>query len=151
MTDTGAFSNQEGDWLDDLHRTDPFIAAITPEKIESALSGFPLGLVNGWNMSRLALEIQNIAGLGRAHPGDSPERLSNVDARTQITSLALLAVKLRQGLEGLPAEAEKFVFWEAYHCSESLADLPEADFQFSTNICECHLSVPRVRHLEWNR
>ena len=141
--------NEEGDWIDNLHRTDPFIAAITPTLIENALKGFTLEFVTGWDMPRLASAIQNVANLGRAHHSDGPKRVGNADAKKKIQKLAVLASELQSGLRELPEEADHFVFWEAFHCFESLSDLPDSEpFGFSGNDFIQEFTTPLARIAE---
>lgn len=146
--DAGAF-NEEGELINNLHRTDPFIAAITATVIESALDGFALQLVTGWDMSRLARAIQDVTNLGRAHPSDGPKRVSNADAKKKIKMLAALASKLHSGLRGLTSEADHFVFWEAFRSFESLSDLPDSErFEFSSHDFDSELMAPLARFAE---
>jgi hypothetical protein len=141
--------NEEGDWIDNLHRTDPFIAAITPTLIENALKGFALELVTGWDMPRLASAIQDVANLGRVHPSDGPKRVGNADAKKKIQKLAKLASELQSGWRELPEEANRFVFWEAFHCFESLSDLPDIEhFGFSSDDFTQELTTPLARIAE---
>lgn len=97
------------DFLSELHRTDPWIAAITPERIAAALDGFPLPLAEGWDWARLARSIQDTANAAR---GDPPQ--SDADAIAELTKLADKAKALHRAISRMGETAEIAAFWEAF-------------------------------------
>lgn len=103
------------DFLSELHRTDPWIAAITPERIAAALEGFPLPLAAGWDLARLARSIQDTANAAR---GDPPQ--SDADAIAELAKLADKAKALHRAISRMGETAEIAAFWEAFrHSGES--------------------------------
>lgn len=97
------------DFLSGLHRTDPWVAAITPERIAAALDGFPLPLAEGWDWARLARSIQDTANAAR---GDPPQ--SDADAIVELTKLADKAKALHRAISRMGETAEIAAFWEAF-------------------------------------
>lgn len=95
------------DFLDELHLTDPWIAAITPGRIEAALVGFTLTMAEGWTVARLTSEIQGRANLAR---GDAPQ--GDAAAKTELRNLATRAAALRDQLARLGETAENATFFE---------------------------------------
>lgn len=79
--------------------TDPWIMAITPERIARALAGFPLRLADGWDLARLTREIQNLANLGRDIVHIGPTRQSDRNAKRELEKLARSAKSVLEGLE----------------------------------------------------
>lgn len=102
----------DDDFLSELQRTDPWIAAITPERVGDALAGFPLPLADGWNLMRLVREIQDIANYAR---GETPQ--GNAAAIKELKQLAKQAEALRVGIKRLGETAENAVFWELFRHS----------------------------------
>ena len=78
---------------------DPWITAITPERIERALAGFPLQLTDGWDFTRLTEAIQNIANLGRDIVQLGPTRQSDREAKLELEELARSAEYVLDRLE----------------------------------------------------
>lgn len=138
--------SNDGDWLDSLHRVDPWIAAITPQRIEKALAGFSCSLANGWDTQRLTQAIQDKANLSREATHCGPQRQSNADARNELQALAVLADKLEKGIKGLSDSANHAAFWEAFGFFESREEtLPASpaegyftfsDFEFRSKLIE---------------
>lgn len=95
------------DFLSELRRTDPWIAAITPERIAAALEGFPLPLAEGWNLVRLARSIQDTANVAR---GDPPQ--GDVDAIAELEKLAEKAKALHRAIFHMGETAQIAAFWE---------------------------------------
>lgn len=95
------------DALQHLHRTDPWIAAITAERVARTLKGFQLPLADGWNEARLSEAIQDVASAARGEPpqGDS-------EAIIELTKLADRANELRRGISRLGETAETAAFFE---------------------------------------
>ena len=104
-----------GDFLNELHRTDPWIAAITPERIAGALEGYPLPLADGWDLARLARAIQDTANAARGSPPQG-----DADAIAELTKLAEKAKALRRAISRMGETAEMAAFWEVFrHLGES--------------------------------
>lgn len=95
------------DWVDNLHLTDPWIAEITPARIEDSLSDFPLRYADGWNVERLTLEVQGIANIGR---GEVPQ--GDAAAKKQLLKLAAYAKPLARGLRNLGDTSNYAVMFE---------------------------------------
>lgn len=103
------------DFLSELHRTDPWIAAITPERIGRALENFPLPLADGWDLARLARSIQDTANAAR---GDPPQ--GNAAAIAELQELAEKTKALHRAISRMGETAEIAAFWEAFrHLGES--------------------------------
>jgi hypothetical protein len=81
--------------------TDPWIEAITPERIARALAGYPLPLAHGWDMTRLTRAVQAIANLGRDKLHLGPTRQSDRDAKKELEKLARQALAVGDGIEAL--------------------------------------------------
>lgn len=79
--------------------TDPWIMAITPERIARALKGFPLQLADGWHLARLTRAIQDLANLGRDIVHIGPTRQSDRNAKRELEGLARSAKSVLDGLE----------------------------------------------------
>lgn len=101
--------SEGGDFLSELHRTDPWIRAITSERIAVALEGFPLPLAEGWDWTRLARSIQDTANAAR---GDPPQ--SDADAKAELVKLADKAKALHRAISRMGETAEIAAFWEAF-------------------------------------
>lgn len=97
----------DDDFVSKLGRTDPWVAAITADRIEQALQNFPLPLVEGWDMARLALSIQDNVGIAR---GKAPQ--GNAEAIRQLIKAADIADKLHKAITSLGDTAELAAFWE---------------------------------------
>lgn len=97
------------DFLSELQRTDPWIAAITPERIAAALDGFPLPLAEGWDLARLARSIQDTANAARGEPPQS-----DADAIAELTKLAEKAKALHRAISRMGETAEIAALWEAF-------------------------------------
>lgn len=95
------------DFLDALHRTDPWIAAITSERIQGALRSFPLSFSEGWDFPRLTCNIQDVAGIGRIEPPQS-----YADARKDLNRLAHKARALAESLCGIGDTASFEILWQ---------------------------------------
>lgn len=105
----------DDDFISELHRTDPWIAAITPERIAKAVEGFPLPLAEGWDLTRLARAIQDTANNAR---GQAPQ--GDADAIAELTKLAEKAKALRRAISRMGETAEMAAFWEVFrHLGES--------------------------------
>lgn len=83
------------------HLANPWVAEITPIRIEKALKGFPLPLAEGWDYQSLTLEIQMIS---RPLEDDTPQ--SNRAAIKELLDLAAKAKVLRGGIERLGDTAQ---------------------------------------------
>ena len=81
---------QKDDFLGMLARTDPWINAITPQRIERAIEGFPHLFAVGWDSARLADRIQDAATFSR-------ERIpqGNSEAKAELLKLARKSKELR--------------------------------------------------------
>lgn len=99
----------EDDFLSGLYRTDPWIAAITPERIRAALEGFPLPLAEGWDWARLATAIQDTANAARGNPPQG-----DADAIAELKKLAEKAKALRRAISRMGETAEIAAFWEVF-------------------------------------
>lgn len=97
------------DFLSELHRSDPWIAAITPERIAAALEGFPLPLAKGWDLARLTRSIQDTANAAR---GDPPQ--SDAKAIAELAKLADQAKALHRAISRMGETAEIAAIWEAF-------------------------------------
>lgn len=103
------------DFLNELHRTDPWIAAITAERIAGALEGFPLPLAEGWNLARLAMAIQDTANAARGNPPQG-----DADAIAELEKLAEKAEALRRAISRMGETADISAYWEvSRHLAES--------------------------------
>lgn len=92
---------------EELHLTDPWVAAISQERIEKALEGFGLPLADGWDYGSLTREIQKIA---RPLVDDAPQ--SNSAAIKELNSIAAKAKALRLAIENLGDTAEMAAFFD---------------------------------------
>lgn len=101
--------NGEDDFLSALRRTDPWVAAITAERIESALEGFELPLAEGWDWARLANSIQEVATYARGEPPQG-----DAEAKAELEQLADKAEALRRSILRMGQTAELAAFWEAF-------------------------------------
>lgn len=113
----------ERDLAGDLHRTDPWIAAITAPRICRALSGFTLDTAPSWDMRRLAEAIQDVANAAR---GAVPQ--SDSSARRELTALADKAKALRRGMERLGDTAELAAFFDLARRLSDEAGISQIDF-----------------------
>jgi hypothetical protein len=115
--------SSEVDWLENLHRTDPWIAAITPERIQDALSGFSLQFADGWNWERLTSEIQDMANVGRGNAlqGDAA-------AKKELRRLAGYARALANGLPNLGDRAANAVMFDLLRSDEETRGQREPDY-----------------------
>lgn len=103
------------DFLNELHRTDPWIGAITAERIAGALEGFPLPLAEGWNLARLAMAIQDTANAARGNPPQG-----DADAIAELERLADKAKALHRAISRMGETAEIAALWESFrHLGES--------------------------------
>lgn len=116
--------SEKEDFVSTLHLTDPWIAAITPERIASALDGFTLQLAAGWHFRRLARAIQDVADFAR---GDRPQ--SNAEAIKQLSGLAKKAKALHQAIARLGDTAEAAAFWEVFRYLEGPQNPDGADYE----------------------
>jgi len=114
----------EDDLFDALQRTDPWTAALTPERFESALTDFPLTFAHGWDFARLTWNIQDVAEIGRVQPPQS-----NSDARKELEKLAQKARALARGLNGTGDTATFEVLWELAPKDEEASNLSSAGTQ----------------------
>lgn len=115
--------SNEDDWFENLHRTDPWIAAITPERIQDALSGFSLRFADDWNWERLTSEIQDIANIGRGNAlqGDAV-------AKRELRRLAGYARALAKGLPNLGDTAANAVMFDLLRSDEETQGSREPDY-----------------------
>lgn len=97
------------DLLRELSRSDPWIAAITPERIENALAGFRLPLADGWTIARLCDEIQGMANIGRGEPPQS-----NAKAIAELRRLSDKAEALVKGIKRAGDTAQRAAFFEFF-------------------------------------
>lgn len=97
----------EDDLFDALQRGDPWTAAITAERLEDALNGFPLTFAGEWDFARLTRKIQDVAAIGRVPPPQS-----NSDARKELEKLAQKARALAEAMDGMRDTAAFEVLWE---------------------------------------
>lgn len=105
----------DDDFMSELHRTDPWIAAITPERIGRALVSFPLPLADGWDLARLARAIQDTANSARGNPPQG-----DADAIAELTKLAEKAKALRKAISRMNETAGMAAFLEVLrHLGES--------------------------------
>lgn len=95
------------DFVSSIHLTDPWIAAITQERIAGALADFPLSMAQGWDLARVTSEIQSIANSGRGVP-----QQGDAAAKTELRKLTKKAKALREGIARLGQTAEIAAFWE---------------------------------------
>lgn len=97
------------DFLNELNRSDPWIAAITPERIQGALEDFPLPLAEGWDWVRLARAIQDSAVAAR---GDPPQ--GDAAAKAELEKLANKAKALHRAISRIGETAETALFWQVF-------------------------------------
>lgn len=100
---------------------DPWIEAITAERIERALAGFTLEMATGWNAARLAGEIRPIANLGRDILRIGPNRQKDCDARTELEDLSRQAQRLLTGLEEIGFTSEIAVLGQGMYNRQAVA------------------------------
>lgn len=94
-------------WADEIHLTDPWVAAISPERIEKALAGFPLPFAQSWDFERLTREVQGIANVGRGSPSQG-----STAAIEELLCLAAMAKALAGGIKTLGDTAQNAVLFE---------------------------------------
>lgn len=111
------------DWVENLHLTDPWIAAITSARIGDALSDFPLPYADGWSVERLTSELQGIAnyGRGRVAEGDAA-------AKKELRRLAGYAKALAVGLRKLGDTATNAIMFELLRSDLENRDSREPDY-----------------------
>ena len=111
---------------DERHLANPWVAEITPIRIEKALKGFSLPLAEGWNYQQLTLEIQMIS---RPLEDDTPQ--SNRAAIKELLDLAAKAKALRGGIERLGDTAQTaalFDLWRRLEEEQDEVQFDTADF-----------------------
>ena len=99
--------DSHNEWLAARRRKDPWIAAITPERVGKALDGFVLPFSDGWNLERLTNAIQSLPHYERDGPSQSRKA-----AIAELRALASKARRLRQSFEKIGATADIAAFDE---------------------------------------
>jgi hypothetical protein len=115
--------SQEEDFISELNRTDPWIAAITPERIERAMGGFPLPLSEGRNWAHLARQIQDVAIFSR---GQTPQ--GDAEAKAELGKLANKAKALRLGIERMGGTATFAAFFDVLQREEERRGAKQIDW-----------------------
>lgn len=114
----------ERDFASELLRTDPWIAAITAERISRTLNGFTLDTAQGWDMPRLAEAIRDVANAARGKPPQSDSA-----AKIELAALADKARALRKGIERLGDTAELAAFFDLARRLGDEAGSSQIDFE----------------------
>jgi hypothetical protein len=95
------------DLYSELGRSDPWVKAITPERIARAIEGFPLPLVEGWDIALLTTRIQDVAAFSREQ---TPQ--GDAEAKKELRKLAARAKDLRRSLERMGGTSNFATFIE---------------------------------------
>lgn len=99
--------NETRDLANEIARTDPWIKAITVERMTAALDGFRLRLASDWDFQRFTEAIQDRANSARvlSRQGDS-------SARKELEKFAMKADALRRGIERMGQTAQDAAFFD---------------------------------------
>lgn len=110
--------------IGELHLTNPWVAAISQDRIEKALEGFPLPLADGWDYGSLTRAIQASA---MPPVDDTPQ--SDAAAKKELHGLAKKASTLRSGIENLGNTAELAAFFDLLRRMEEERGQTQLDYQ----------------------
>lgn len=112
------------DLSEELHLSDPWVEAISSERIGKALEGFSLPFADGWDCDALTVEIQKLA---RPPIQENPQ--SNSAAIKELSRLSEKAKALRYGIESMGDTAERAAFFDLLRRMDEENDQSQLDYQ----------------------